>query len=75
MHLLSERGDATDMAVQLCAANAIKEGVDVSDTVDLADSAAVGVGDIVLLALPTANHGAAVSSGPNAKADAEARCS
>lgn len=30
MHLLTERGDATDMAVQLCAANAVKEGVDVS---------------------------------------------
>lgn len=29
MHLISERGDATDMAVQLCAASAIKEGVDV----------------------------------------------
>lgn len=33
LHLLSERGESTDMAVHLTAAVSIKECVDVSDTV------------------------------------------
>lgn len=66
LHLLSERGESSDMAVNLTAAVSIKECVDVSETMWVMLTSALGARRELLHTLPRADRPGNVSSQANA---------